>query len=317
MGPLAKLIGWRVLVALGTLLFVSVAVFVATTMLPGDVAEAVLGQSATPEAVAGLRAAMHLDEPAPVRYLLWLRDLLSGNPGKSLASNLPVAEMIASRLPKSLILAALATALCIPIGLGLGIASAALRGSAFDRATSVATLSIISVPEFFIATVAVLIFAVQLRWFPALSFSPRIDSVWAFVRMYTLPVVSLSFIVIAQMMRLTRAALIDALRQPYCEMARLKGASRARVVLRHAVPNAIGPMANAVALSLSHLLGGAIVIETVFNYPGLARLLVDAVATRDMPLVQSCAMIFCAAYLALVLLADVAGIMSNPRLRYR
>jgi peptide/nickel transport system permease protein len=119
------------------------------------------------------------------------------------------------------------------------------------------------------------------------------------------------------MMRLTRAALIDALRQPYCEMARLKGASRARVVLRHAVPNAIGPMANAVALSLSHLLGGAIVIETVFNYPGLARLLVDAVATRDMPLVQSCAMIFCAAYLALVLLADVAGIMSNPRLRYR
>ena len=300
MGPLARLIGWRVLVALGTLLFVSVAVFVATTMLPGDVAEAVLGQSATPEAVAGLRAAMHLDEPAPVRYLLWLRDLLSGNPGKSLASNLPVAEMIASRLPKSLILAALATALCIPIGLGLGIASAALRGSAFDRATSVATLSIISVPEFFIATVAVLIFAVQLRWFPALSFSPRIDSVWAFVRIYTLPVVSLSFIVIAQMMRLTRAALIDALRQPYCEMARLKGASRARVVLRHAVPNAIGPMANAVALSLSHLLGGAIVIETVFNYPGLARLLVDAVATRDMPLVQSCAMIFCAAYLALV-----------------
>lgn len=137
------------------------------------------------------------------------------------------------------------------------------------------------------------------------------------MRVYALPVISLSFIVIAQMMRMTRAALIDQLRQPYAEMARLKGASLARVVLRHAVPNAIGPMANAVALSLSHLLGGAIVIETVFNYPGLARLLVDAVATRDMPLVQACAMIFCAAYLLMVLLADVAGIVSNPRLRYR
>ena len=316
MASLWRLIGWRVLIALGTLLFVSVAVFVATTMLPGDVAEVVLGQSATPEAVAGLRAAMHLDQPAPIRYGLWLRDLLTGDPGTSLVNKLPVAELIAGRLPNSLLLAALSTAISIPLGLGLGIASAALRDSAFDRTTNVATLSIISVPEFFVATVAVLIFAVQLRWLPALA-TPRFDSVASFVRVYALPVISLSFIVIAQMMRMTRAALIDQLRQPYAEMARLKGASLARVVLRHAVPNAIGPMANAVALSLSHLLGGAIVIETVFNYPGLARLLVDAVATRDMPLVQACAMIFCAAYLLMVLLADVAGIVSNPRLRYR
>src|SRR4051812_12337129 len=316
MAPLWRLIGWRVLIALGTLLFVSVAVFVATTMLPGDVAEVVLGQSATPEAVAGLRAAMHLDQPAPIRYGLWLRDLLTGDPGTSLVNKLPVAELIAGRLPNSLVLAALSTAISIPLGLGLGIASAALRGSAFDRTTNVATLSIISVPEFFVATVAVLIFAVQLRWLPALA-TPRFDSVASFLRVYALPVISLSFIVIAQMMRMTRAALIDQLRQPYAEMARLKGASLARVVLRHAVPNVIGPMATAVALSLSHLLGGAIVIETVFSYPGLARLLVDAVATRDMPLVQACAMIFCAAYLLMVLLADVAGIVSNPRLRYR
>jgi peptide/nickel transport system permease protein len=316
MAPLWRLIGWRVLIALGTLLFVSVAVFVATTMLPGDVAEVVLGQSATPEAVAGLRAAMHLDQPAPIRYGLWLRDLLTGDPGTSLVNKLPVAELIAGRLPNSLVLAALSTAISIPLGLGLGIASAALRGSAFDRTTNVATLSIISVPEFFVATVAVLIFAVQLRWLPALA-TPRFDSVASFLRVYALPVISLSFIVIAQMMRMTRAALIDQLRQPYAEMARLKGASLARVVLRHAVPNVIGPMATAVALSLSHLLGGAIVIETVFSYPGLARLLVDAVATRDMPLVQACAMIFCAAYLLMVLLADVACIVSNPRLRYR
>lgn len=317
MSPLARLVAWRVMVALGTLLFVSVAVFAATEILPGDVAEVVLGQSATPEAVAGLRAALHLDQPAPVRYALWLGGLLTGNPGKSLVNGLSVAELIGGRLPNSVLLAALATLVCVPLGLGLGIASAAMRGSGFDRTTSVVTLSVISVPEFFVATVAVLIFAVQLRWLPALSFSPRLDSPLAFIRVFTLPVLSLSFIVVAQMMRLTRAALIDVMRQPYVEMARLKGASRARVVLRHAIPNAIGPMANAVALSLSHLLGGAIVIETIFNYPGLARLLVDAVATRDMPLVQACAMIFCAAYLLMVLVADVAGIVSNPRLRLR
>ena len=317
MSPLAKLIAWRILIALGTLLFVSVAVFCATEILPGDVAEVVLGQAATPEAVAGLRAAMHLDQPGYIRYFIWLGNLLSGNPGKSLVNNLPVSELIGSRLPKSLLLAGLATALCVPVGLTLGIASAALRGSLLDRAASLMTLSIISVPEFFVATVMVLIFAVNLRWLPAMAFSPNVDSVTAFVRLYTLPVVSLSFIVIAQMMRLTRAALIDVLRQPYVEMARLKGASPTRVVLRHALPNAIGPIANAVALSLSHLLGGAIIIETVFNYPGLARLLVDAVATRDLSLVQACAMIFCAAYLLMVLLADLAGILSNPRLRFR
>lgn len=305
------------LVALGTLLVVSVAVFAATEILPGDVAEAVLGQSATPEAVAGLRAALHLDQPAPVRYAIWLGGLLTGDPGRSLVNGLPVTELVGGRLPNSVLLAAVATLVCVPLGLGLGIASAAMRGSAFDRTTSVVTLSVISVPEFFVATVAVLVFAVQLRWLPALSFSARIDTPLAFVRVFTLPVLSLSFIVVAQMMRLTRAALIDVMRQPYVEMARLKGAGRARVVLRHAIPNAIGPMANAVALSLSHLLGGAIVIETIFNYPGLARLLVDAVATRDMPLVQACAMIFCAAYLFMVLMADIAGIVSNPRLRLR
>lgn len=317
MSPIAKLVGWRILIALGTLIFVSLAVFAATELLPGDVAEVVLGQSATPEAVAGLRAAMHLDQPAYLRYVIWLGNLITGNPGRSLVNNLPVAGLIGSRLPNSLILAALATAVCVPVGLALGIASAALRDSAFDRATSVVTLSVISVPEFFVATIMVLIFAVNLRWLPAMAFSPRIESVTAFFRVYTLPVVSLSFIVVAQMMRLTRAALIDVLRQPYVEMARLKGASPTRVVLRHALPNAIGPIANAVALSLSHLLGGAIIIETIFNYPGLARLLVDAVATRDLSLVQACAMIFCAAYLLMVLLADLAGILSNPRLRFR
>ncbi|MBN8872820.1 MAG: ABC transporter permease [Rhodospirillales bacterium] len=305
----------RLLFAAGTLLAVSLAVFAATEILPGDVAGAVLGQSATPEALAALRASMHLDLPASVRYLHWLGGMVTGDVGHSLVNNRPVSELIGSRLPNSLLLAGAATAFCVPIGLLLGICSAMRPTSVFDRVTSVATLSIVAVPEFFIGTLAVLVFAVNLRWFPALTLSPRIDSVEGFFRSMTLPVLSLSGIIIAQIMRMTRAALLDVLRRPYVEMARLKGVVGARLVLFYALPNALGPIANALALSLSHLLGGAIIIETIFNFPGLAKLLVDAVSTRDMPLVQACTMLFCLAYLILGTLADIAGMLANPRLR--
>lgn len=314
---LVRLILGRIVIAILTLGFVSVAVFVGTEVLPGDVAEAVLGQSATPEAVAGLRRALNLDRPAYIRYFLWLGGLLTGDPGRSLVNDLPVAGLIASRLPNSLMLAAVTAVVCVPIALTLGITSAIWRGSLYDRGASFVTMSIISVPEFLIATLAVIVFAVNLRWFPALSYSAGVITVDQFFRLFALPVLTLSCVMIAQMMRMTRAAVIDTLRSSYAEMAVLKGAGRMRVVLKHALPNAVGPIANAVALSLSHLLGGAIIVEIIFNYPGLAKLLVDAVSTRDMPLVQACVMIFCAAYLFLVMIADIAGILSNPRLRHR
>jgi peptide/nickel transport system permease protein len=312
-----KLIAQRLAVAVATLAFVSVAVFLATELLPGDVAEVVLGQSATPEAVAGLRAALHLDQPAYIRYFIWLHGLLTGDPGRSLVNNLPVATLIGARLSNSLLLAAVTAAFCVPVALTLGITSAIWRNSAYDRIVSLLTLSAVAVPEFFIATLAVVVFAVHLHWLPALSTSPSIDSVGRFFRAFTLPVLSLSCVIIAQMVRMSRAAVLDALRKPYVEMAVLKGAGPARVVLLHALPNAIGPIANSIALSLSHLLGGVIIVETIFNYPGLAHLLVDGVATRDMPLVQAVAMMFCGGYLILVTIADIAGIVSNPRLRYR
>jgi peptide/nickel transport system permease protein len=312
-----RLIGERLLFALATLAFVSAAVFFATEILPGDVAEVVLGQSATPEAVAGLRAALHLDRPAYIRYFIWLHGLLTGDPGRSLVNNLPVAELIGSRLPNSLLLAGVTTAFCVPLALTVGITSAIGRGSLYDRLTSFAALAAVSVPEFFVATLAVVIFAVNLHWLPALSTSPTMGSAVAFLRTFTLPVLALSSAIIAQMVRMCRVAVLDALRSPYVEMAVLKGARPARIVLYHALPNAIGPIANAVALSLSHLLGGAIIVENIFAYPGLAHLLVDGVATRDMPLVQACAMIFCAGYLLLVTIADIAGILSNPKLRFR
>ena len=215
----------------------------------------------------------------------------------------------------SLRLAAVTTLLSVPVALSLGIGAAMWRGSIFDRMVTLLTISVISVPEFMVATLAVLIFAVWLGWLPALSYGADVDSFSAMLRAYAMPVITLSFVISAQMIRMTRAAVIDTINTPYVEMALLKGASRSRMVLVHALPNALGPIANAVALSLSYLVGGVIIVETIFNYPGVAKLMVDAVSTRDLPLIQSCAMIFCVSYLSLITLADMIAILSNPRLR--
>ena len=313
----ARLVASRVGVGAFTLVIVSAVIFTITGLLPGDAAQEALGQSATPETVAALRAQYGLDKPAPVRYANWLGGLLTGNLGQSFTASMPVADLIATRLPKSLILAAVTAAVSVPIALTIGILSAMWRGGVLDRALNVATLCMVAVPEFLVATLAVLVFAVKLRWFPALSNAVDITSAGQFFRTYAMPVLTLCFVVIAQMARMTRAAVIDQLSASYVEMAVLKGARPARVALRHALPNAIGPIANAVALSLSYLLGGVVIVETVFNYPGIASLMVDAVTNRDMPVVQACAMIFCAAYLLLVLVADLVAILSNPRLRQR
>jgi peptide/nickel transport system permease protein len=312
-----KLLMGRLAIGAGSLLFVSAAVFAITALLPGDVAEEMLGQAATPEAVAGLRTSLGLDLPAPVRYLHWLAGMLTGNPGMSLVNKVPVAQLIGSRLPNSLMLAAATTLVAVPLALLIGITAAVWRGSLYDRVVSMLTLSLVSVPEFLVATAAVLLFAVKLRWLSALSSVNEVSSIGQVLRVFALPVLCLSFVIVAQMVRMTRAAVIDQLQAPYVEMAVLKGASPARVVLAHALPNAVGPIVNAVALSLSYLLGGVIIVEIIFNYPGIAKLMVDAVSTRDMPLVQACAMIFCAAYLILVTSADMIAIAANPRLRHR
>ncbi len=312
-----KLLARRMALALLSLLAVSVIVFAITAVLPGDAAQEQLGQDATPEALAALRAQMGLDVPAPLRYVHWLGGILHGDLGQSSTTQLPVAELVASRLPNSLLLAAVTALFSVPIALSLGIASAVWRGSWFDRAASTAAVAVVSVPEFLVATLAVLVFAVKLHWLPALSYVNDIESVGQMLRAFAMPVLSLCCVIVAQMMRMSRAAVIDQLEAPYIEMVRLKGASPMRMVLAHALPNAVGPIANAVALSLSYLLGGVIIIETIFNYPGIAKLMVDGVSQRDMPLVQACAMIFCAGYLILVTAADVLGIVANPRLRHR
>jgi len=314
---LLKLLVQRIGLACLSLLAVSVLVFAVTGVLPGDAAQEQLGQEATPEALAALRTQMGLDVPAHERYLRWLGGLVRGDLGTSSTTQLPVAELIASRLPNSLLLAAVTALFSVPIALTLGVASAVWRGSWFDRAASTGAVAVVSVPEFLVATLAVLVFAVKLHWLPALSYVNDIESPGQLLRAFAMPVLTLCCVIVAQMMRMSRAAVIDQLDAPYIEMVRLKGASPLRLVVAHALPNAVGPIANAVALSLSYLLGGVIIVETIFNYPGIAKLMVDGVSQRDMPLVQACAMIFCAGYLILVTLADLCGIVANPRLRHR
>ncbi|MCO4318959.1 ABC transporter permease [Phyllobacterium sp. 21LDTY02-6] len=313
--PLLSLIAKRLVIALLTLLIVAFTIFFATEMLPGDVAEILLGQAATPEAVAGLRAAMNLDQPAFLRFIYWLGNLFTGDLGVSYTNNVPIADLIGSRLVNSLRLAGITAGISVPIALFLGITAAIMRGTIYDRLVSIITISVISVPEFMVATIAVIVFAVYLGWLPALSMANEVTSFSGLLKAFAMPVITLSFVISAQMIRMTRAAVVETLDAPYLEMALLKGASRSRMVLVHALPNALGPIVNAVALSLSYLLGGVIIVETIFNYPGIAKLMLDAVATRDLPLIQACAMIFCLGYLLLITLADLIAIASNPRLR--
>jgi len=299
-----------------TLWVVSILVFAGTEILPGDVAEAILGQSATPEAVAAIREQLNLDRPAVVRYMDWLTNLLRGDLGISLAANLPISEMISGRLKNTLILAALTAALAVPLSLAMGLAAAMFPGGRIDRFVTVSTLFLLSVPEFFIAATLVLIFAVHLQWLPAITYATEYDSVWQLAKSLALPILTLTTSVIAHMARMTRAAILNVMTSPYVEMAILKGVPRRRIVLRHALLNAVGPVVNVVALNLAYLIGGVTIVETVFAYPGLARLMVDAVSRRDMPLVQACAMIFCSAYILLILIADLLAIFANPRLRH-
>ncbi|WP_201785569.1 ABC transporter permease [Sphingobium cupriresistens] len=309
------LIAKRFASSLLTLLLVSMTIFVIAQLLPGDAAQEALGQSATAEQVAALRHEMGLDRPAYVRYADWLGGMVSGDPGQSMVANMPVAEVISSRLPNSLLLAALTALVAVPVALTIGIGSAMNRGGRIDRALNIATLSMVAVPEFLVATIAVLIFSVKLRWLPSIALASEEMGWGDYLRGVAMPILTLSVVVIAQMARMTRAAVIDQMDRPYVEMAVLKGVAPVQVVLKHIMPNAIAPIVNAMALSLSYLLGGAVIVETIFNYPGLASLMVNAVTSRDMPLLQACAMIFCAAYLLLMLIADVTAILANPRLR--
>ncbi|NWA66940.1 ABC transporter permease [Pseudomonas reactans] len=315
MNSLLKLVLQRLALGVLSLFAVSVIIFLAVGMLPGDIAQAMLGQSATPETVAAFRAQLGLDLPPFTRFAQWLLRLLHGDLGASLANQRPIAELIGARLGNTLSLAALAALVSVPTALVLGMLAALYRNSWFDRLLNTSALSAVSFPEFFVAYLLILVFSVKLGWFPSLSNLAPDATFGTILERSVLPVATLSLVVIAQMMRMTRASLINLLASPYIEMARLKGIRQSRIIWRHALPNALAPIVNVIALNLAYLVVG-VVVEVVFVYPGLGQLLVDSVSKRDIPVVQACSLIFAATYILLNTGADVLSIASNPRLMH-
>lgn len=313
---MTKLIIRRLIVSLFILLAVSVLVFAATLLLPGDPARAILGQQATEARVAALQSQMNLDQPAIVRFFLWLGGLFVGDLGTSTATGGPVTALLGDRLGASLVLMVLAAIISIPLGVGFGIWSALHRGKRRDKAVTWVSLTLAALPEFVIGIVLVTIFATSVvQILPAVTMSPPDTPVWAIPSQLILPTITLALVVAPYIARMMRATMIDVLDSGYVEMARLKGVPERQVVMRHAVPHAVGPVAQVIAIQLAWLAGGVVVVEFLFRYPGIGQALIDAVTYRDVQVVQAVSMIVAVIYIIVNLLADMVGILSNPKLR--
>ena len=374
MKSLGSLALTRLLFGLLTIVVVSTVVFFAVELLPGDVAQQILGRDATPETLASLRERLGLDQPAVLRYFSWLGGILGGDMGSSLVSEQDIAGLIGGRLGNTLFLATYAAVIAIPLALLLGILAALYRDTWFDRMINMVTLAAISLPEFFVAYLLVVLFSIGLqihfsaplallsavillamlrfalkggdwrsavflivagvlllflingvfrifpltispmRILPSLSKLPEDGGFLERIYNSTLPMLNLVLVTTAYTMRMTRANIVNILSASYIEMAVLKGASPARIIFWHALPNAWAPIINVIALTLAYLITGVVVVEAVFVYPGLGQLLVDSVAKRDITVVQACCLIFAAAYVMLNMLADIFAIATNPRL---
>jgi peptide/nickel transport system permease protein len=318
---MARLIAGQLALGILTVLGAALAIFIATEMLPGDIAQTILGPYATPEGVAAIRLKLGLDVPAYIRFLRWLGDFLRGDMGQSLAASqfgsvTTINGQVALRLSNTLILAGSALAIALPPALILAMFAATRPNHAINRVVNLVSLSAISLPEFFIAYVLIALIAVRLRWLPAMAAISPDMSALEILNKIALPVFTLVAVSFAYLLRLSRACLSDVLSRPFIEMAALKGLPTWRIVAGHAFPNALGPIASVVALTLAYLVVGAVVVEVVFVYPGMGQYLVDAVSRRDVPVVQACSLIFASIYVGLNLIADLVGILANPRLRY-
>ncbi len=315
-GDVLVLVLKRLGLGLATLVVISIIIFGAVEMLPGDVAQAVLGQGATEQNVAAMREQLGLDRPAPVRYIEWFRGVVTGDFGSSLITRTPVAETIGPRFVNTLLLALYAAVIAVPVAIILGILAALFRNSVFDRVANVTTLTFISSPEFFLGYILILYLAVNTGYFHSIA---KLDEDMVFsekLHRMLLPALTMILVVVAHMMRMTRAAIIDLMASPYIEMARLKGIPEWRIIVRHALPNSWAPIINVVALNLAYLVTGVVLVEVVFVYPGIGQLLVDSVTKRDFPVVQACCLIFAATFILLNLAADMGTILTNPRLRH-
>ncbi len=314
---MATLIFKRLIIGLITVIAVSIIIFFGTKVMPGDAAQIRLGQAATPENVAAFRARLGLDQPYVIQYWNWLRDFLSGDMGKSLAGDIPVTQLIAERYHNTVYVASFTALFGVPISLALGIFAAMFPGTIYDRALTFVSVTLVAAPEFFTATLLVLLFVFALGVGNAVIVgSTEGKGFFELISHFALPITTLCFVIASQMIRMSRAAVLNVMSSPYIEMAILKGVPRRRIIFRHALLNAIGPIVNVVALNLAYLVTGVIVIEVYFGYPGLATLIVQGVQSRDFILIQGLGMIFCLTYVILMLIADIAAFASNARLRH-
>ncbi len=319
MHPIVRTVLQRLGLGLLTLFIVSQAIFWSLEIMPGGYAENILGQGATPETVAAFNKEIGRDRPAMMRDIEWIGNALTGDFGSSYAGlggkiKRNVTTMIAPRLYNTFFLAAMTAIIAVPLSLFLGVMAALHRNSLFDRIVNLVTLTTIALPEFFVAYVLMFFFAIKLRWFYSLSTVSDATPFLEHALRALLPAVTLTLVIVAHMMRMTRAAIIALLASPYIEMAQLKGVKGRDVIVRHALPNAWAPIATVIAFNLAYLVVGVVVVEVVFVYPGIGQLMVDSVSTRDMPVVQACALVFAATYILLNLSADIVSIVTNPRL---
>ena len=315
---MVRLLIRRILLGIVVTWVVSMMIFAATELLPGDVCHAVLGQGATEKSLESCRERLQLNQPMHTRYIQWLGRLATGELGTSLANDLQISDQIGARAWNTVRLAALTALIAVPLAVLLALIAAIRADSSVDRGISIGTLCFISVPEFFTGVLLVYILAVQLRWMPAVANYrdlTRGDSLEV-IEALALLIATLTFAVLAHMTRMTRTAVLNVMSSPYIEQAVLKGASRTRVIIRHALPNAVAPIVNVIALNLAYLVSGVVVVEAIFRIPGLGTLMVESVIYRDIPTVQAIGMLFCVTYVGFNLIADVMAIIANPRLRH-
>lgn len=312
-----RLILQRLALGVLTLFAVSLLIFLCTQILPGDVASAVLANLATPETLAVLRKEMGLDRPATERYFSWLLGALQGDLGVALTNKRVIIDEILPRLYNTLFLAGYAALVAIPLSVGLGVYAAINEGKLSDKLSNVVTLVAISMPEFYVAYLLIIFLAVSVGWFPSLSTVSASMALGERIYQTTLPAITLTLLVAAHMLRMARSSVLSVMSTAYIEMAFLKGAPRQRVIVRHALPNAAAPIITVVALNLAYLVVGVVVIESVFVYPGLGQLMVDAVSKRDVPVIQACGLVFATVFVLLNTVADVLVILVNPRLRHQ
>jgi peptide/nickel transport system permease protein len=316
--PFRRLLVRRVPLGLISVLVAGVTVYWATLVLPGDAAVAILGQQATPERLAELRSELGLDAPPLEGFAAWASGYLHGDFGTSLTSQRPVWDVVSSRLLNSVVLMVVAAVLSTLIGLVLGVVAANRRDRGLDTVSSVLALVASALPEFVVAVFILFVFSVGLfHWFPAISSLPVGAYIWDEPEKLVLPVLSLIIVVTPYVFRMVRAATIEALQSDYCEVARLKGTSTTRLLFWHALPNALAPTIQVVALNLLYLTGGLVMVESVFTFPGLGSLLVDAITSRDMPVVQFVVVLLAVFFVVVNISADLLVLFVTPRKRFR